>query len=173
MQAQADYLGTPRRELDVADYVDILRRHWMWIAGPAFAGLVISVVTAFLWPDTYVSYAVMRIVPVAGFRPHRAVQLQPAHAGPHADPAAGRHQPVEVDRHDQEVQSLSGRAGQAAARGHRRRHAPEDQGRACSRARRRSSSSSRHGRSARRSASRFNTTKSTTRRKWFRRWSIL
>ena len=63
MQAQADYLGTPRRELDVADYIDILRRHWMWIAGPAFAGVVISVVTAFLWPDTYVSYAVMRIVP--------------------------------------------------------------------------------------------------------------
>ena len=63
MQAQADYLGTPRRELDVADYVDILRRHWMWIAGPAFAGLVIAVVTAFVWPDTYVSYAVMRIVP--------------------------------------------------------------------------------------------------------------
>ena len=63
MQAQADYLGVPRRELDVADYVDILRRHWMWIAGPAFAGLVIAVVTAFLWPDTYQSYAVMRITP--------------------------------------------------------------------------------------------------------------
>src|SRR5882724_8785280 len=63
MQVQPDYLSVPRRALDVEDYVDILRRHWMWIAGPAFAGLVISVVVAFLWPDTYQSYAVMRITP--------------------------------------------------------------------------------------------------------------
>ncbi|HTM50373.1 MAG TPA: GNVR domain-containing protein [Bryobacteraceae bacterium] len=53
----------PRRALDVEDYVDILRRHWTWIVGPTFAGLVISVVVAFLWPDTYLSYAVMRITP--------------------------------------------------------------------------------------------------------------
>ena len=63
MQAQPDYLSVPRRALDVEDYVDILRRHWMWIAGPAFAGLVIAVVAAFLWPDTFVSFAVMRITP--------------------------------------------------------------------------------------------------------------
>src|SRR5437762_6725123 len=63
MQAQPDYLSVPRRALDVEDYVDILRRHWMWIIGPTFAGLVIAVVVAFLWPDTYLSYAVMRIVP--------------------------------------------------------------------------------------------------------------
>src|ERR1043166_4305512 len=63
MQAQPDYLSVPRRALDVEDYVDILRRHWMWIVGPAFAGLVIAVVVAFLWPDTYLSYAVMRITP--------------------------------------------------------------------------------------------------------------
>src|SRR5216684_3805743 len=63
MQAQPDYLSVPRRALDVEDYVDILRRHWMWIVGPMFAGLVISVVVAFLWPDTYQSYAVMRITP--------------------------------------------------------------------------------------------------------------
>jgi polysaccharide biosynthesis transport protein len=63
MQAQPDYLSVPRRALDVEDYVDILRRHWTWIIGPTFAGLVISVVVAFLWPDTYLSYAVMRITP--------------------------------------------------------------------------------------------------------------
>src|SRR5215831_648076 len=63
MQAQPDYLSVPRRALDVEDYIDILRRHWMWIVGPAFAGLVIGVVVAFLWPDTYSSYAIMRITP--------------------------------------------------------------------------------------------------------------
>ena len=63
MQVQPDYLSVPRRALDVEDYVDILRRHWMWIAGPGFVGLVVSVVVAFLWPDTYQSYAVMRITP--------------------------------------------------------------------------------------------------------------
>ena len=31
--------------------------------GPTFAGLVIAVVVAFLWPDTFVSTAVMRITP--------------------------------------------------------------------------------------------------------------
>jgi protein tyrosine kinase modulator len=63
MQAQPDYLSVPRRALDVEDYVDILRRHWTWIVGPTFAGLVIAVVVAFLWPDTFLSYAVMRITP--------------------------------------------------------------------------------------------------------------
>src|SRR6476619_4521974 len=63
MQAQPDYLSVPRRALDVEDYVDILRRHWMWIVGPFFAGVVTSVVVAFLWQDTYQSYAIMRITP--------------------------------------------------------------------------------------------------------------
>jgi len=63
MQAQPDYLNVPRRALDVEDYIDILRRHWMWIAGPGLAGLVVSVVVAFLWPDTFTSYAVLRITP--------------------------------------------------------------------------------------------------------------
>ena len=49
--------------MDVEDYVDVLRRHKGWIMGPAFAGLVISVIVAFLWPDTYVSDAMIRIVP--------------------------------------------------------------------------------------------------------------
>jgi len=41
----------------------MFRRYRSWLIGPMFAGLVISVVVAFLYPDTYVSYAVMRITP--------------------------------------------------------------------------------------------------------------
>ena len=52
-----------RRPLDVEDYIDILRRHKAWILGPVFAALVVSVVVAFLWPDTYVSIATIRVVP--------------------------------------------------------------------------------------------------------------
>lgn len=49
--------------MDLEDYIDILRRHRSWIAGPAFAGLVLSVMAAFFWPDTYVSDATVRIIP--------------------------------------------------------------------------------------------------------------
>ncbi|MBZ5607901.1 MAG: hypothetical protein LAP38_06580 [Acidobacteriia bacterium] len=52
-----------RRPLDLEDYVDIARRHKAWILGPIFAALVASVVLAFLWPDTYVSVATIRVVP--------------------------------------------------------------------------------------------------------------
>jgi polysaccharide chain length determinant protein (PEP-CTERM system associated) len=62
MQPQ-DTLATNRRALDIEDYIDILRRHKAWILGPVFAALVVSVVVAFLWPDTYVSTAVIRVVP--------------------------------------------------------------------------------------------------------------
>jgi polysaccharide chain length determinant protein (PEP-CTERM system associated) len=57
------YISVSRRPPDVEDYIDMLRRYRSWILGPAFAGLVVAVVTAFLWPDTYVSSAVMRITP--------------------------------------------------------------------------------------------------------------
>jgi polysaccharide chain length determinant protein (PEP-CTERM system associated) len=43
----------------------MLRRYRSWLIGPMFAGLVVAVVVAFLWPDTYVSTAVMRITPQA------------------------------------------------------------------------------------------------------------
>jgi polysaccharide chain length determinant protein (PEP-CTERM system associated) len=62
MQPQ-DNLAATRRSLDIEDYIDILRRHKAWILGPVFAALVVSVVVAFLWPDTYVSTAVIRVVP--------------------------------------------------------------------------------------------------------------
>src|SRR3954454_25383766 len=63
MQSMDNISGPPRRSLDVEDYFDIVRRHSAWIFGPAFAGLVIAVVVAFLWPDTYVSTATIRVVP--------------------------------------------------------------------------------------------------------------
>jgi uncharacterized protein involved in exopolysaccharide biosynthesis len=59
-------LPTPaarRRPLDLEDYIDIARRHKAWILGPIFVALVASVVLAFLWPDTYVSAATIRVVP--------------------------------------------------------------------------------------------------------------
>jgi polysaccharide chain length determinant protein (PEP-CTERM system associated) len=52
-----------RRDLDIEDYVDILRRHRPWIIGPAFLGLVAGVVIAFLWPDTFLASGQLRVVP--------------------------------------------------------------------------------------------------------------
>ena len=63
MQPTNDYSVIARRPPDLDDFVDMARRHWAWIAGPLFAGLVLSVVVAFLWPDTYVSDSRLRIVP--------------------------------------------------------------------------------------------------------------
>jgi polysaccharide chain length determinant protein (PEP-CTERM system associated) len=57
------YVSVSRRPPDIEDYIDILRRYRSWIVGPTFAGLVIAVVVAFMWPDTFVSTAVMRITP--------------------------------------------------------------------------------------------------------------
>jgi uncharacterized protein involved in exopolysaccharide biosynthesis len=57
------YGSIQRRALDVEDYIDILRRHKAWILAPTFGALVVAVVVAFLWPDTYVSSAVIRVVP--------------------------------------------------------------------------------------------------------------
>ncbi len=63
MQPNPEAFSTARRPLDVSDFIDIMRRHRGWIIGPAFAGLVISVVVAFVWPDVYVSDGTIRIVP--------------------------------------------------------------------------------------------------------------
>jgi len=63
MVPQQGYVSVSRRPPDIEDYIDILRRYRSWIVGPTFAGLVIAVVVAFLWPDTFVSSAVMRITP--------------------------------------------------------------------------------------------------------------
>ena len=58
-----DKASVSRRALDFEDYIDVLRRNVLWIIGPLFAGLVISTVVAYLLPDTYISRAVVRIVP--------------------------------------------------------------------------------------------------------------
>ncbi len=63
MQPSPEIVSVPRRPLDVEDYIDIARRNWGWIAGPLLLGLVVGVVVAFLWPDTYLSWATLRIVP--------------------------------------------------------------------------------------------------------------
>lgn len=56
-------LSVPRRALDFEDYIDILRRNFLWVLGPAFAGLVIATVVAFVMQDTFISVAQIRIVP--------------------------------------------------------------------------------------------------------------
>ena len=58
-----DKASVSRRPLDFEDYMDVLRRNVRWILGPIFAGLVVSTVVAFVWPDTYISHALIRIVP--------------------------------------------------------------------------------------------------------------
>jgi succinoglycan biosynthesis transport protein ExoP len=58
-----DGFGIQRRDLDIEDYIDIARRHKAWIFGPAFAALVLSVVGAYMWPDTYVSTASIKVIP--------------------------------------------------------------------------------------------------------------
>lgn len=63
MAGASNFVSVSRRPPDVEDYIDMLRRYRSWIIGPTFAGLVISVVVAFLWQDTYRSVAVMRITP--------------------------------------------------------------------------------------------------------------
>ncbi|MBM3728320.1 MAG: hypothetical protein FJW40_23210 [Acidobacteria bacterium] len=63
MQPMQDPYSVSRRPLDMEDYIDIIRRHKGWILGPAFAALVVSVVGAFLWPDTFISMATLRVVP--------------------------------------------------------------------------------------------------------------
>jgi polysaccharide chain length determinant protein (PEP-CTERM system associated) len=57
------YSSVNRRPMDIEDYFDIVRRHKAWILGPAFAALVVSTVVACLWPDTYVSTGIIRVVP--------------------------------------------------------------------------------------------------------------
>jgi succinoglycan biosynthesis transport protein ExoP len=56
-------MSIQRRTLDVEDYIDITRRHKGWIFGPFLFTLVVSVVGAYMWPDSYTSHAIIRIVP--------------------------------------------------------------------------------------------------------------
>jgi polysaccharide chain length determinant protein (PEP-CTERM system associated) len=63
MQAAQDSFSISRRPLDIEDYISIARRNKSWILAPAFLGLVVAVVVAYMWPDTYVSTATIRVTP--------------------------------------------------------------------------------------------------------------
>jgi polysaccharide biosynthesis transport protein len=63
MTASPGYAAVSRRALDFEDYIDVARRHAAWIAGPVFAGVVISVCVAFFQQNSYESMAVMQITP--------------------------------------------------------------------------------------------------------------
>lgn len=56
-------VSVSRRSLDVEDFIDIVRRHKGWIFGPFLFTLVVSVVGVYMWPDSYTSSAIVRIVP--------------------------------------------------------------------------------------------------------------
>jgi succinoglycan biosynthesis transport protein ExoP len=55
--------SVPRRTLDIEDYIDIVRRHKGWIFGPFLFVLVATVVGVYLYPDSYTSQGVIKIVP--------------------------------------------------------------------------------------------------------------
>jgi polysaccharide chain length determinant protein (PEP-CTERM system associated) len=59
----SESFNVPRRTLDVEDYIDILRRHKGWIFGPFLLTLVASVVGVYVWPDNYISQAVIKVTP--------------------------------------------------------------------------------------------------------------
>jgi succinoglycan biosynthesis transport protein ExoP len=55
------YSSIQRRQMDLGDYIDVVRRHRGWVLGPLFAGLVVASVVAFAIPNTYISTAMVRI----------------------------------------------------------------------------------------------------------------
>ena len=63
MAVAQNFVSVSRRPPDIEDYIDMFRRHRSWLLGPMFAGLVVSVVVGFFYPNTYVSSAVLRVTP--------------------------------------------------------------------------------------------------------------
>jgi hypothetical protein len=55
--------SVPRRTLDIEDYIDVMRRHKGWIFGPFLFTLVATVVGVYLYPDSYTSQGIIKIVP--------------------------------------------------------------------------------------------------------------
>ena len=58
-----DGFSVPRCPLDVEDYIDIARRHRGWIFGPFLLILLVSVVGVYLWPDSDISQATVKVQP--------------------------------------------------------------------------------------------------------------
>ncbi len=86
-----------RRTLDVEDYIDITRRHKGWIFGPFLFTLVVSVVGAYMWPDSYTSTAIIRIVPQQVLE---VVSLgEPAHGSAHDRNVADGREPRRAEQH--------------------------------------------------------------------------
>src|SRR5580692_3735617 len=52
-----------RRSLDIEDFIDIVRRHKGWIFGPFLFTMVVAVVGVYMWPDSYTSSDIVRIMP--------------------------------------------------------------------------------------------------------------
>jgi len=69
-------VAVQRRAFDLEDYVEVARRQRTWILGPAFLGLVVGVITAFLWEDSYVARGKIRITP-----PQVPARLVPGNVG--------------------------------------------------------------------------------------------
>jgi succinoglycan biosynthesis transport protein ExoP len=63
MATAQNFVSVSRRPPDIEDYIDMFRRYRSWLIGPMFAGLVVSVVVGFLYPNTYESSAVLRVTP--------------------------------------------------------------------------------------------------------------
>jgi len=63
MTAHQPYVAIVRRTLDLEDYIDVARRHVGWIVGTMYFGIIVSIVTAFLLPNRYVSVAEIQITP--------------------------------------------------------------------------------------------------------------
>ena len=58
-------LTPPIDRLSSADVFDALRRHRDWVAAALLAALTAGATGAFLWPDTYVSSSLLRVMPPA------------------------------------------------------------------------------------------------------------
>lgn len=52
-------------ELNTKDLLDAVKRNRGWLAAPFLAALTIGSTGAFLWPDTFVSSALLRVMPPA------------------------------------------------------------------------------------------------------------
>ena len=58
-------LSLKENNVDVKDLLEAAGRHRAWLAGPFLVVLTVGATGAFLWPDSYVSSAVLRVMPPA------------------------------------------------------------------------------------------------------------